>query len=121
MNYWIPVFVQPEIVSNKLLDWISVAVTDDSLRKVSLKCTNPHKTLYNCTKMLNENTKADIVQCTCGTVSNNMSSSACKKISESDIFIPIGSHLIPLYYQREAWKALGYLKVSRTRNVKNYC
>ena len=78
--------------------------------------------------MVNENTKADILQCTCGlkqdltcgTISNNMASSACTNSSESDISMPIGSHLIPLYYQREAWEALGYLKVSRNRNVQKY-
>ena len=79
--------------------------------------------LYKCTKKDTENIKGDKLQYPCGikqnlnfgTRSNDMSNSVFTNSAESDIFIPIGSHVIPLHYQRDAWEALEYLKVSQKK------
>ena len=101
---------------------------DGSWQKVSLKCTNSHNTLYKRTNKVSENIKGDKLQCpcgikqnlNCGTISNDMSTSICTNSAKSNIFIPMGSYVIPLHYQRDAWEALEYLKASKKKSYLRF-
>ena len=97
-----------------------IAAAEDSWREVSLKCTNVKEACRSCTEKC-EN-KRGIMKTDRGrnrninsadTITTPGGLSCCHSSNErNNIHIPVGSHIIPLHYQPDAWISLRSLKVN---------
>ena len=121
-------FVQPESFSNTLLTWICVEATEDSQPNVSLKCTSDERASNNCDgdddvrndakkDGCTKNSSSSRIKSYIGRTRNlnstiNIATPSDVSNDISDIHIPIGSHIVSLHYQSDAWIALRSLKVS---------
>ena len=117
---WIPMFAHPDILSNPLLDLLSAGVQQYS-QKLSLKCLHTQR------GSVKDNANNDILANKSNTFEisfgldlhndylNLPKCSIISKISVQDVYVPIGSRIIPLFYQPDSWSDF-----KRFRNFKVY-